>query len=390
MVVTMNQILKKQMNNTFTKGTIYMTKNNQLSNQSELSNNIDSLYKKVVAHIDRARSIVQRTVDTEMVKAYWLSGRDIVEEEQQGHERAKYGSFLIKELSEQLTRLYGRGFSTTTLKEMRTFYLEYQLDIAESIKGHAVRDLSIPDFSPILGWIHYRALMRIPRLEARQFYEKETIANCWSGRELERQIGSLLFDRLAKSKDKEGLLKLARKGQEIHTPEDAIKDPLILEFLGLPESHQLVESKLEAALINNLQKFLLELGKGFAYVARQKRLSLDGDHFYADLVFYHIILKCYVIIDIKTRPLSHADLGQIQLYVNYFDQAVKQDSDNPTIGLVLCTKKKDEMAKYLLGDKAKQIFTSTYQFHLPTEEELEKELKREIKAIKHDLARENK
>lgn len=179
--------------------------------------------------------------------------------------------------------------------------------------------------------------------------------------------------------------KTCYEGQEINTPEDAIKEPLILEFLGLPETHKLVESNIEEALINNLQHFLLELGKGFSFVARQKRLSLDNDHYYADLVFYHVILKCYVIIDIKTHKLTHADLGQMQLYVNYFDLAIKQESDNPTIGLVLCTEKRDEMAKYMLGEKAKQIFSGTYQFHLPTVEELEKELKREINAIKHQF-----
>lgn len=227
--------------------------------------------------------------------------------------------------------------------------------------------------------------MRVHRPEARRFYEIEAEKNCWSGRELERQINSLLFDRLSKSKDKKGLIKLACKGQEINTPEDAIKEPLILEFLGLPESHRLVESKVEEAIINNLQNFLLELGKGFAFVARQKRLTLDGDHFYADLIFYHVILKCYTIIDIKSRKLSHADLGQMQLYVNYFDQEVRTESDNPTIGLILCTKKSDAMVKYMLGDKAKQIFASKYQFHLPTEAELEAELKREIKEFQNQL-----
>ncbi len=347
--------------------------------------NVDALYSKVTSHIDQARVNVQRTVDTEMVKAYWLIGRDIVEEEQQGKSRADYGSYLLKALSDRLAQQYKKGFSVSTLRDIRQFYLTY-FDYPPI--HHAVRGES-KQFSPNLGWIHYRALMRISRQEARQFYEIEAEKNHWSGRELERQIGSLLFDRLSKSKDKEGLLRLSCKGQEINNPEDAMKEPLILEFLGLPEAHQLVESKLEAAMIDNLQKFLLELGKGFSFIARQKRLSLDGDHFYADLVFYHVILKCYVIIDIKTRPLAHTDLGQIQLYVNYFDQEIKQDNDNPTVGLVLCTRKKDEMAKYLLGDKAKQIFTSTYKFHLPTEEELEKELKREIKAIKHEFAQEN-
>ncbi|MBU0456448.1 MAG: DUF1016 family protein [Gammaproteobacteria bacterium] len=346
----------------------------------------DLLYDKVTSHIENARAAIQSTVDTEMVKAYWSIGRDIVEEEQQGESRADYGTYLLTTLSEHLTKQYKKGFSVSTLKNIRQFYLAYSDRASIS---YAARS-QLPKLSPNLGWIHYRALMRVSRKEARQFYEIEAEKNHWSGRELERQIGSLLFDRLAKSKDKDGLLKLACHGQEINTPEDAMKEPLILEFLGLPESHQLVESKLEEALINNLQQFLLELGSGFSFIARQKRLSLDGDHFYADLVFYHVILKCYIIIDIKTRALTHADLGQMQLYVNYFDREIKQDNDNPTVGLVLCTKKKDEMAKYLLGDKAKQIFTSTYQFHLPTEEELEQELKREVKTIKHELAKQSK
>lgn len=230
--------------------------------------------------------------------------------------------------------------------------------------------------------------MRVDRLEARAFYEIEAFKSNWSARELERQIASLLFDRLAKSKDKKGLMKLTSLGQEIENAEDAIKDPLILEFLGLPESHLLTESKLEEALIHNLQHFLLELGKGFAFIARQKRLTLDGDHFYTDLVFYHIILKCFVIIDIKTNKLTHADLGQMMLYVNYFDREIKTKNDNPTIGLVLCTEKSDAMVNYTLGERGKQIFTSKYQFHLPTEAELEKEIKREIKAIKEQLKNE--
>ncbi|MCK4870351.1 MAG: DUF1016 family protein [Gammaproteobacteria bacterium] len=316
-----------------------------------------------------------------MVRVYWLIGRDIVEEEQQGRARADYGTYLLQVLSELLTKRYKKGFSVSTLRDIRQFYLTYsdRLSIHHAVRGELI------EISFSLGWIHYRALMRVSRQEARQFYEIEAEKNNWSGRELERQIGSLLFERLAKSKDKEGLLQLAHQGQEINKPEDAIKEPFILEFLGLPESHQLVESKLEAAIIGNLQQFLLELGTGFSFVARQKRLSLDGDNFYADLVFYHVILKCYIVIDIKTHPLTHADLGQIQLYVNYFDREIKQNNDHPTVGLVLCTQRKDEMAKYLLGDSAKQVFTSTYKFHLPTEEELEQELRREIRTIRHRL-----
>lgn len=338
----------------------------------------ESLSLKASTHIDEARNRVQRSVNFEMVKAYWLIGRDIVEAEQNGESRAAYGSYLLKELSLFLTHKYGRGFGISTLKDIRQFYLSYSnLEISHAVRGQS-EDSAL---SSNLGWIHYRTLMRIDRKNARQFYTIEAVKNCWSGRELERQVNSLLFDRLAKSKDQEGLLTLAKEGQEINRPEDAIKEPLVLEFLGLPESSRLVESKLEEALINNLQKFLLELGKGFSFIGRQKRLTFDGDHFYADLVFYHVILKCYVIIDLKTRKLSHADLGQMQLYVNYFDKEIKQADDGPTIGLVLCTEKSEEMAKYLLGEKAKQIFASKYQLYLPTEEQLRKEIKREISIL---------
>ena len=312
-----------------------------------------------------------------MVSAYWRIGRDIVEAEQNGKVRAAYGSNLLTELAKRLCDKYGKGFSVSTLRDIRQFYITYS---DTSPIHHAVRGKS-KSLSPNLGWVHYRALMRIDRIEARLFYEIESEKNAWSGRELDRQINSLLFDRLAKSKDKEGVLALAKDGQKINLPEDAIKEPLILEFLGLPESNRLVESELENALITNLQQFLLELGKGFSFIGRQKRLTFDGDHFYADLVFYHVLLKCYVIVDLKTHKLTHADLGQMQLYVNYFDKEIKQPDDSPTIGLVLCTEKSEEMAKYMLGDKAKQIFASKYQLHLPTEEQLEREIKREIKGI---------
>ncbi len=343
---------------------------------------IEQLYKQAESYIDNARQTVYRVIDTQMVSAYWCIGRDIVQAEQNGHARAEYGSNLLSALSEKLTKKYGRGFSISTLRDTRQFYLIY---FDHMPIHHAVRGESEKQLNSRLGWIHYRALMRLDRPEARQFYEIEAEKNHWSGRELERQIASLLFDRLARSKDRDGIMRLACKGQEITKPEDTIKEPMVLEFLNLPESHRLVESELEEALINNLQHFLLELGKGFAFVARQKRLSLDGDHFYTDLVFYHVILKCYVIIDLKIRKLSHADLGQMLLYVNYFDREIIEKDDNPTIGLILCTDKSDAMVQYTLGDKTKQIFASKYQFHLPTEEELEAELRREIKEIKQKL-----
>jgi predicted nuclease of restriction endonuclease-like (RecB) superfamily len=249
---------------------------------------------------------------------------------------------------------------------------------------HAVRDqLWTPgQLHPNLSWTHYRTLLRVDKPEARAFYEIEAIKNNWSARELERQINSLLYERLALSRDKNGLMKLATKGHEVQKPVDVFKDPVVIEFLGLPESPKLVESALEEALIGNLQAFLLEMGKGFAFVARQERLTLDGDHFYIDLVFYHAILKCYVLIDLKTGKLTHQDLGQLQLYVNYYDRERRTAGDNPTLGLILCTDKHDAVVRYTLAaDQRKTIFASRYKLHLPTEAELRAEIRREIKAL---------
>ena len=250
--------------------------------------------------------------------------------------------------------------------------------------GHTACDQSWKPglLHPNLAWSTYRHLLRVESYEARAFYEIEAIRNNWSAREVERQINSLLFDRLAKSKDKAGLMKLATKGHEIQQATDVFKDPVVIEFLGLPESTRLVESELEEALINQLQAFLLELGKGFAFVSRQKRLTIEGDHFYIDLVFYHTILKCYVLIDSKIGKLTHQDLGQLQLYVNYYDQEQRTEGDNPTLGLILCTDKNDAVVRYTLGpDQQQKIFASRYKLHLPTEAELKKELQRELKLI---------
>lgn len=355
----------------------------------EISNGLDFLFHQASRHIDQARERVCNSINAEMVRAYWLIGKDIVQEEQAGAARAQYGESVLKLLSKRLQEKYKRGFSEDTLERARKFYLIYQEDKKFSISATALRKSDAPELIEHLSWSHYIELIGVSRVEARQFYALEASQNRWTVRELQRQINSFLYDRLLKEKNKEQVLRLACKGQEIIKPEDIIKEPLVLEFLGLPESDKLSETNLESALINNLQSFLLELGKGFAFVARQKRLSFDNNHFYADLVFYHVILKCYLIIDLKRHELTHADLGQMQLYANYFDMEIKQESDNPTIGLVLCTKKSDKMAKYMLGEKAKQIFASTYQFHLPTEAELEKELKREINAISHEIAQNN-
>jgi predicted nuclease of restriction endonuclease-like (RecB) superfamily len=352
------------------------------SSQISLIENEDDLYERVSAHLKKARQSIVQSINTEMLSAYWHIGREVVEEEQKGSKRAEYGKMIIQRLSERLTKDFGKGFGTSTLADMRKFYLTYPETGGDHQIFHSVRGEFDFVGNAHLSWTHYRLLMRVKSTNARSFYEIEAAQNCWSARELERQINSFLFERLSKSKDKEGVLSLAQKGQEILKPTDAVKDPTVLEFLGFPETHQLVESELEQALTDNLQQFLLELGKGFAFVARQKRLTLNGDHFYADLVFYHVILKCYVVVDIKTRKLNHADLGQIQLYVNYFDQEVSSEGDNPTIGLILCTEKNDAMVQYTLGPKNKTIFASKYHLHLPSVQQLEDELKRELRFIK--------
>jgi predicted nuclease of restriction endonuclease-like (RecB) superfamily len=224
--------------------------------------------------------------------------------------------------------------------------------------------------------------MRVDRSDARAFYEIEAVKESWSARELERQIASLLFERLAKSRDKAGVMRLATKGHEITSPADIFKDPVVIEFLGLPESHRLAESDLEQALLDQLQSFLLELGKGFAFVARQQRLTLEGDHFYIDLVFYHVVLKCHVLLDLKVAKLTHGDLGQLQLYVNYYDREKRTAGDNPTLGLILCTDKNDAVVKYTLGsDQEKTILASRYKLHLPSEAELKAEVLRELKQL---------
>jgi predicted nuclease of restriction endonuclease-like (RecB) superfamily len=357
---------------------------------------------------EAARTQAARSVNTAHVCANWLIGQQIVEAEQGGDKRAGYGKALLKTLSEQLSAdsRSGRseGFSVSALQYMRAFYLSYPQLLANqhAVRGesgefrnqHALRVESAHAtgpgdggpwrpgaLHPSLAWTHYRALLKVARREARDFYEIEALKNAWSARQLERQIASLLFDRLAKSRDKQGVLALASEGLEPTQPADLIKDPYVLEFLGLPEVPRLNESRLEEALISQLQGFLLELGSGFAFVGRQLRLTLDGDHFYPDLVFYHVKLKCYVVIDLKVGKLDHADLGQMQLYVNWYDREVIGEGDSPTIGLILCTEKNDAVVRYVLADKSRQIFASRYQLYLPTEAELQDELKRELARV---------
>lgn len=320
------------------------------------------IYDRIRKIIEIARGNIAHAVNVQIVAAYWQIGKEIVEEEQRGKPRADYGESVLKKLSEKLTAEFGKGFDASNLWNMRQFYRTYP--ILDAVR----RELS---------WTHYRILMRVDNPKARAFYEIECVKNNWSARELERQKGSLLFERLALSKDKKGLMKLARKGQELQKYEDMIKDPYVLEFTGLSANPKLYESKLEQALIDNLSKFLLELGKGFTFVARQKRITLDGDHFYIDLVFYNTILKCYVLVDLKIGKLIHQDIGQMQMYVNYYDRELKAPNDNPTVGLILCEHKKEAVVRYTLSQGNKQIFASRYKLYLPTEEELVRELKRE-------------
>jgi predicted nuclease of restriction endonuclease-like (RecB) superfamily len=350
-----------------------------------------------------AQSIAARSVNSAHVCANWLIGRQIVEAEQGGAQRAEYGQEVLKSLSTALTADYGSGFSLTALKYMRTFYVAYpelvaighaardQLSAPASNEiGHALRDLFIVPMGggwkpgqlhADLSWTHYRTLIKVEQRHVRDFYEIESVKNSWSARQLDRQISSLLFERLLKSRDKDGVIELSNQGLEPSKAADLIKDPYVLEFLDLPESHRLVESKVEEALISRLQEFLLELGSGFAFVGRQVRLTLDGDHFYPDLVFYHVKLKCYVVIDLKVAALSHGDLGQMQMYVHYYDREVAAVDDNPTIGLILCTDKNDAMVQYVLDDKSRQIFASRYKFQLPSEEDLKSEIRRELREL---------
>lgn len=362
-----------------------------------------SLYQRIQNILQSARAGVARTVNTTQVVANWLVGREIVEEEQKGKRRAVYGEKVLEDLAAKLGAEFGGGYSVPNLKFIRRFYLEYpqlmdgvEIGYAPRIQSKSGEAPAVPAIGyapssqswkpgrlhPNLAWTHYRTLMRVEQSQARDFYEIEALKNNWSARELERQIHSLLYERLAKSRDKAGLMKLARKGQEVQRPEDVFKDPVVMEFLGLPAAAKLVESDLETALIGNLQHFLLELGKGFAFVSRQERITLDGDHFYIDLVFYHTILKCYVLIDLKVGKLTHQDLGQLQLYVNYFDRERKAKDDKPSLGLILCTDKNESVVRYTLGpEQEKKIFASRYKLHLPTEAELKAELRREIKLL---------
>ena len=317
------------------------------------------IYEEIKNLLTSARNSITSNINSTMAKTYFLIGKRIVEEEQNGNERAEYGDNLIKNLSLRLTKEFGKGFSKTNLKQMKSFYLVYG-------KGQTLSD----QFK--LSWSHYLILMRMENLNERNFYEIEASKNNWSLRELRRQIDSALYERLILSRDKERVKELAFKGQIIEKPEDIIKDPYILEFLGLEEQNNYSENKLETEIINNLEKFLLELGKGFTFVGRQVRFTFDEKHFRVDLVFYNRILKCFVLIDLKIGEVTHQDLGQMQMYVNYYDRYVKLPDENKSIGIIICREKNDTLVKLTLPEDNNQIFASKYMTVLPSKEEFKK------------------
>lgn len=337
---------------------------------SELSNTeykgFEALFERVSTIIEEARKQVLTSINLTEVYAKYQIGRYIVEEEQQGSERAKYGKQILQALSYRLTEKFGSGWSYSYLRQMRQFYLCYS-NLTTS--GYQI---TTPQFS--LSWSHYLLLMRVENPAARSFYEIECVQQQWSKRQLSRQIGSSLYERLALSRDKNEVMRLSTEGQTIEKPSDIIKNPITLEFLGLKPDAIYTESKLEHAIISKMQSFLLEMGKGFLFEARQKRFTFDEKHFYVDLVFYNRLLQCYVLVDLKLGDLSHQDLGQMQMYVNYFDRYIKQDFEKPTVGILLCEYKSDALVELTLPKDA-NIYASAYQLYLPDKKMLQSKVK---------------
>ncbi len=322
----------------------------------------------------QAKHNIKTAVNLSMVYTYYEIGRMIVEEEQNGEQRAEYGQYILKNLSAYLTENFGKGYSPDNLKLMRKFYTIYSHDIIGETVFPQSENLPSTETGRkfYLSWSHYLKLMRIDNIDERHFYEIEAVKNDWSLSELKRQFNTSLYERLALSKDKETVKKLSTDGQIIETPSDLVKDPYVLEFLGLPELTQYSETDLEKRIIDNLQKFLLELGKGFTFVGRQVRLTFEEEHFRCDLVFYNRLLKCFVLFDLKIGELKHQDIGQMQMYVNFYDRNVKLDDENKTIGIILCKDKNQAVVEMTLPEDNTQIFASKYQTVLPSKEELRK------------------
>jgi len=347
-----------------------------------------SLFERVVEILEQARSNVVRSVNTNMVVAYWLIGKEIVLELQHGKERAEYGKQVVEQLSGRLTAQYGRGFSTTNLWYFRQFYLVYDDRTAMFHPSGGEFSEHTHGFHAQLSWSHYRALMRVKNLDARNFYEREAIDCGWSKTQLERQIQTSYYERIITHHGAKGLLPKHRErlAGESLSPDHILKSPMVLEFLDLPDTPSVHESHLEQAIINNLQSFLLELGKGFSFVARQKHIRFDNDDFYVDLVFYNFMLKCFLLIDLKLGKLTHQDIGQMDGYVRLFEERFKVKGDNPTIGLILCSDKSEAVARYSVLHESRQIFASKYLQFLPSEEELQKEIAKERRQIEARLS----
>lgn len=331
---------------------------------------VESIYRRVREILETARSGAYRAVNFAIVQAYWHIGMEIVEGEQSGKQRAEYGATLIEELSKRLITEYGQGFNKTNLWYMKQFYLAFR-------NLHALRGE--------LTWTHYRLLLKVEKEEVRQFYLNECIQNNWSTRQLERQINSFYYKRILSSRDKKAVRKEIHKLEPSLKPEDIIKDPYVLEFLNVKENIRFLEKDLEKALIEKLQEFLLELGKGFSFAGRQQRISADGDNFYIDLVFYNYLLKCFVLIDLKIGKLTHQDIGQMDFYVRYYENKIRTETDNPTIGIILCSEKNETVVKYSVLNENRRLFASKYKLYLPTEKELKEELEREKRMIEMEL-----
>lgn len=320
-----------------------------------------SIYENIRATVTEAQKKVFATVNFVMVETYWNIGK-LICEAQGDNQRAEYGAGLLKYLSAKLTDEFGKGFTVTNLSYMRQFYIAFP-------NYHALRDE--------LSWTHYRMLLKVEDVKARQFYLDECAKSNWSTRQLERQINSFYFQRLLSSQDKDSVrneIQILEKGVDV---KDIIRDPYVLEFLGLEQTPNLYEKDIEQGLIDHLQKFLLELGRGFSFVSRQKRITFDGEHYFIDLVFYNYILKCFVIIDLKVGKLKHQDIGQMQMYVNYFTRELMNEGDNLPIGIILCADKSESVVKYTLPEGNNQIFASKYKLYMPSEEELKQELEKE-------------
>ncbi|NOR45643.1 MAG: DUF1016 family protein [Candidatus Delongbacteria bacterium] len=344
----------------------------------------NNLYKQIADIISETQKKVRTTVNSAIVITYWNIGRIIVEDELKGKKRAEYGKETLKQLSVNLTNEFGKGYDETNLRKMRQFYTMFPIRDAVSLKTQNTNAVShkLPIRYPVssqLSWTHYRHLIKVENEKARLWYMNEAIKENWSTRALERQINSHYFERLLSNQNKEPVIQEAKEKIKKIEAHDILKDSYVLEFLQLKNRTEYTENEFESAILNNLQNFLLELGSGFSFVSRQKHIDLDGEHFYIDLVFYNYILKCFVLIDLKRGKLTHQDVGQMDSYVRIFEEKFKQQDDNPTIGLILCSEKNEAIAKYSILAESKKMFASKYRLYLPTEEQLENMMVNEMR-----------